>query len=88
MKLIRKSILAGIMIGISSTVYLSVNNKIIGALLFSIGLFMICSFKMYLFTGKVGYMIITKFYFFKVKTRTFINYIIIYFMWIFNVFSC
>ena len=57
---LRKSILAGMMIGIGSTIYLVLENKIIGAILFSIGLFLICSFGMYLFTGKIGYTIKTK----------------------------
>ena len=60
MESLRKSILAGMMIGIGSTIYLVLENKIIGAILFSIGLFLICSFEMYLFTGKVGYAIKTK----------------------------
>lgn len=60
MESLRKSILAGMMIGIGSTIYLVLDNKIIGAILFSIGLFMICSFGMYLFTGKIGYAVKTK----------------------------
>ena len=55
MKDIKKSISAGFMIGIGSTVYLICENKILGALFFSIGLFIICSFGMNLFTGKIGY---------------------------------
>jgi len=57
---LRNSILAGMMIGIGSTIYLVLDNKIIGAILFSIGLFMICSFGMYLFTGKIGYAVRTR----------------------------
>ena len=34
-----KSILAGIMIGIGGTIYLSLDNKIVGSILFAIGLF-------------------------------------------------
>ncbi len=60
METLKKSISAGMMIGIGSNVYLVMENKIIGSLLFSIGLFMICSFGMYLFTGKVGYIAATK----------------------------
>ena len=41
MKYLIKSILAGIMIGIGGTIYLSLDNKIIGAFLFAIGLFII-----------------------------------------------
>lgn len=50
-----KSILAGIMIAIGGTIYLSLDNKIIGAIFFAIGLFMICTKGLNLFTGKVGY---------------------------------
>lgn len=50
-----KAILAGIFIGIGGTAYLMVDTKIIGALLFSVGLFAICTMKFNLFTGKVCY---------------------------------
>lgn len=46
---------AGMVIGISGTAYMSVDNHYIGALLFCIGLFTICTFNLNLFTGKVGY---------------------------------
>lgn len=52
-----KSILSGILIGIGGTVYLSVENKIVGSILFSIGLLSICYFKIPLYTGKIGYLI-------------------------------
>lgn len=52
-----KSISAGICIGIGSTVYLSCNNPIVGAFLFSIGLLTICSYSLELYTGKIGYII-------------------------------
>lgn len=55
MKDIKKSISAGMMIGISSIIYLICPNKMLGAFLFAIGLFIICTFDMHLFTGKVGY---------------------------------
>lgn len=51
------AILAGIMISIGGTVYLSIENKIIGSLFFSIGLFVILTFQLNLFTGKVGYLV-------------------------------
>ena len=35
-----KSVLAGIMIGIGGTIYLSLDNKVVGASLFGIGLFL------------------------------------------------
>lgn len=50
-----KSILAGIMIGIGGTVYLSLDNKIIGACFFAIGLFIIVTRGLNLYTGKIGY---------------------------------
>ena len=43
------------MISIGVTVKLCCSNQIIGALLFSIGLFFICYLDMSLFTGKIGY---------------------------------
>ncbi len=49
------AILAGFCIGLGGTVCLSVENGVIGALLFSIGLFTILAFALNLFTGKVGY---------------------------------
>lgn len=56
----KKSIAAGLMICIGATIYVSLDNKIIGAIMFSIGLFAICSFGMFLFTGKIGYIIDNK----------------------------
>lgn len=50
-----KAVLAGIFIGIGGIVYLSVDNKYIGAFLFSLGLFTIVRFGLALYTGKVGY---------------------------------
>lgn len=49
------SILAGIMIGIGGTIFLSLENRIIGSFMFAIGLFVIVSNGFNLFTGKVGY---------------------------------
>ena len=53
-----KSILAGIMIGIGGTIYLSLDNKIVGSILFAIGLFIIVVYSFNLYTGKMGYLII------------------------------
>ena len=50
-----KSILAGIMISIGGTIFLSLENKILGATFFSIGLLMIVMNGFNLYTGKVGY---------------------------------
>lgn len=52
-----KSILAGIMIGIGGTIYLSLDNKIAGSILFAIGLFIIVVYSFNLYTGKIGYLI-------------------------------
>ena len=47
--------LAGISIAIGGTAFLSVESKALGALLFTVGLFTICTFGFSLFTGKVCY---------------------------------
>ena len=49
------SILAGVSISIGGTVFLSLDNKIVGSIFFSLGLFAVCTFGFNLFTGKVGY---------------------------------
>lgn len=51
------AILAGICIGIGCNIYLSCDNKYIGAALFSVGLITIMTFGFNLYTGKVGYII-------------------------------
>ena len=43
------------MIAVGGTVFLSVDNKVIGAIFFAIGLFMIVVRSFNLYTGKVGY---------------------------------
>lgn len=50
-----KAIMSGLMIGVGGTVYLMCDNKLLGSMLFSFGLFTIiqCGFSLY--TGKVGY---------------------------------
>ncbi len=53
-------VLAGMMIGIGGCVSLSCDNRYIGALLFSLGLFAIIQFGFGLFTGKVGYIPLRK----------------------------
>lgn len=47
--------LAGISVAIGGTAFLSVESKPLGALLFTVGLFTICTFGFSLFTGKVCY---------------------------------
>ncbi len=49
------AILAGGAIGLGGTVFLSVENTIVGSLLFTIGLFVVCTRGLHLFTGKVCY---------------------------------
>lgn len=49
------SVLAGICISIGGCVFLSLDNKVMGAFFFTAGLFTICSFGFNLFTGKVCY---------------------------------
>ena len=48
-------ILAGICISIGGTAFLMTDNKFIGAILFTVGLFTICTLKFNLYTGKVCY---------------------------------
>lgn len=59
-KLVRNfflAVLGGAAIGIGGIVYLSLEQKIIGALLFTAGLYTICLHGLNLYTGKVGYVI-------------------------------
>ena len=51
------AIFAGICIGIGCNVYLSCDNKYIGAILFTVGLIAILTFGFNLYTGKVGYLV-------------------------------
>lgn len=50
------AILAGLAIGLGGAIFLSVENKVIGAFLFSLGLLTILTHGFNLFTGKVGYL--------------------------------
>ncbi len=54
-KLLISSVLAGASIGFGGLAFLSVTDRVIGAALFTIGLFCVCSFGFHLFTGKVCY---------------------------------
>ena len=49
------AIIAGMLIGMGGTVYLSQSNPVIGSFLFAIGLYTIVVFQLHLFTGKIGY---------------------------------
>ncbi len=55
-----RAVPAGVMIGLGVTAFLSSESKIFGSILFCLGLFGICAFGFYLFTGKIGYVISTK----------------------------
>jgi formate transporter len=50
-----KAIMAGIAISIGGVIYLTLENHMVGAFLFSIGLFTIYTFGLDLYTGKVCY---------------------------------
>jgi formate/nitrite transporter FocA (FNT family) len=56
MKLLPGAIMAGFAIGIGGTLFLSVESKVVGALLFTVGLYIICVHGLFLYTGKVGYL--------------------------------
>ena len=49
-------VLAGALIGVGGTVFLSLENRVLGACFFSIGLFFVVSMRLWLFTGKVGWL--------------------------------
>ena len=53
--LITKSILAGRLISLAGIVYLNCSDKIVGSLLFSLGLISVILLEANLFTGKIGY---------------------------------
>lgn len=55
MRIFVKAIYAGFMIGLGGIVYLSVDNKIVGSMMFSFGLATIVVQGFYLFTGKIGF---------------------------------
>lgn len=57
LKTLRESLCAGILITIGGTVFLSCENKTVGAVLFSVALLCICYKSYYLFTGKIGYIV-------------------------------
>ena len=53
LKLFVSSALGGACIGLGGVAYLSLENRLAGALFFTVGLFTICTFGFHLFTGKV-----------------------------------
>ena len=56
-KIFVQAIAAGLMISIGGTVYMICPNKLLGAFMFALGLFMVCVWKFNLFTGKIGYVV-------------------------------
>ena len=54
-RLFTGAVLAGISIGLGGLVFLAVEDRVLGAALFTIGLFTVCTFGLNLFTGKVCY---------------------------------
>lgn len=55
MQLFVLAVAAGLAIAIGGTAFLTIPNKIVGAVLFTVGLYTICLHGLALFTGKVGY---------------------------------
>ena len=53
-KIFLSAILAGAVIAFGGTVFLSVENTVVGSLFFTIGLFVVCTRGLHLFTGKVS----------------------------------
>lgn len=51
------SFASGMLVSMGGIVYLSCDNKYLGAMLFALGLYTIIQFGFYLFTGKVGYIV-------------------------------
>lgn len=56
-KTLLTSIIAGFSIGLGGMIFLSVDNKIVGSALFSIGLFLVLTMQLSLFTGKICYVL-------------------------------
>ena len=52
-----RAILAGMFIGIGGIAWLTCESKYVGAFLFCVGLFTICRNSLWLFTGKIGYLV-------------------------------
>lgn len=55
-KAICNSIAAGIFIGIGGSVFLAIENKIAGAVFFTVALLCICQLDLLLYTGKIGFL--------------------------------
>ena len=48
------AVAAGLSIGVGGAVYLSVDHKVLGSVLFTVGLYAVVLNGLYLYTGKVG----------------------------------
>jgi len=57
LKTFAESICAGILIAVGGSVFLACENRVVGAVLFSVALLCICYKGYYLYTGKVGYLV-------------------------------
>jgi formate/nitrite transporter FocA (FNT family) len=55
-KVNRTAFLAGILIGIGDVIYVSVDNKYIGAMLFSFALLTVIQCRLQLYTGRIGFL--------------------------------
>ena len=55
LKIFAGALLAGMMIAIGGAVFLALDNKVLGALFFTVGLFTICTCGFNLYTGKICY---------------------------------
>ncbi|MBQ9045301.1 MAG: formate/nitrite transporter family protein [Oscillospiraceae bacterium] len=51
------AVAAGMCIALGGSAFLSIENKVVGAIAFTVGLFVICSYGFHLFTGKVCYVL-------------------------------
>ena len=49
-------IASGLLIAIGGTVLLSVENRVVGAIMFSVALLSICMLDLFLYTGKIGFL--------------------------------
>lgn len=48
---------SGLLIGIGGTVFLSCENRVVGAVLFTVALLSICYLNLYLYTGRIGFVV-------------------------------
>lgn len=62
LKCLFKSVLAGFSIGLGALIFLNIENKIVGSLFFTVGLFIILNFNLNLYTGKICYVVEKKNY--------------------------